>query len=202
MVFDAMGVIFEVGDDTNDLVVPFVRERNGRVSQGQINDLYRLASLGQITSEAFWRAVGLGAEYPQVENAYLNTCFTLDAEFKPVAARLAQAFKLGILSNDVKEWSSHLRARHGLDCFDAVAISGEVGYRKPDVKIYNAFLQMADASPEACVFVDDRTKNLNAANTLGFKTVYFQRKPPTEDFVPDSKVGSFHELETIAKHFC
>ena len=39
VVFDAMGVIFEVGDDTNDLLVPFVQEHH-RISKERINELY------------------------------------------------------------------------------------------------------------------------------------------------------------------
>lgn len=73
IVFDAMGVVFEVSDDTNDLLVPFVRERGGCESRERINELYRQASLGQMTSAQFWREISLGDEYPGIETEYLDT---------------------------------------------------------------------------------------------------------------------------------
>jgi len=36
IIFDAMGVIFEVGDDTNELLVPFVQERNREITREAI----------------------------------------------------------------------------------------------------------------------------------------------------------------------
>lgn len=32
IIFDAMGVIFEVGDDTNDLLVPYIQNKNNMIS--------------------------------------------------------------------------------------------------------------------------------------------------------------------------
>ena len=47
IIFDAMGVIFTVGDDTNDLLVPYILERNPQESREHINDVYIKASIGQ-----------------------------------------------------------------------------------------------------------------------------------------------------------
>jgi len=194
IVFDAMGVVFEVGDDTNDLLVPFVQQYHD-TSREHINELYIEASLGRITSEQFWRKVGLGAYYPNIETEYLNTRLTVDKDFRSVAARLGGRFCLGLLSNDVPEWSAHLRRRHSLDFFDAVVISGIVGYRKPDIRIYEIFLKQAKATPDSCILVDDRDRNLRAAKALGFKTIHFERTPDTGDFASDACIRSFSELE-------
>jgi putative hydrolase of the HAD superfamily len=53
------------------------------------------------------------------------------------------------------------------DLFDAVVISGEVGMRKPEERI---FLHAADAlglAPAQCVFIDDMEANVAAATDLG-----------------------------------
>jgi putative hydrolase of the HAD superfamily len=195
VVFDAMGVVFEVGDDTNDLLVPFVQQYND-TSRERINELYIEASLGRKTSEQFWREVGLGAYYPDIETEYLNTRLTVDKDFCSVAGRLADRFCLGLLSNDVPEWSAHLRRRYSLDFFDVVVVSGLVGYRKPDGRIYEIFLKQAKAAPDSCILVDDRYRNLRTAKELGFKTVHFERTPADAgDFAPDACIKSFSELE-------
>jgi HAD superfamily hydrolase (TIGR01549 family) len=193
VIFDAMGVIFRDGDDTNDLLVPFVRERNPDVSRETIDEVYRRASLGEITSRRLWEELGLGRDYPDVEDTYL-CLLKLDPAFKSTASALAGDFRLGLLSNDVSEWSARLRSVNGL-AFDAIAISGDLGCRKPSPEIYREFLEIAGATAAECVFVDDRPGNLAAAREAGFATVLFERQPATGDFVPDGRVTGFAQLE-------
>jgi len=50
IIFDVMGVIFEVGDDTNDLLVPYIQKRKDMISTEKINEMYTKASLGKILS--------------------------------------------------------------------------------------------------------------------------------------------------------
>jgi HAD superfamily hydrolase (TIGR01509 family) len=194
IVFDAMGVIFTVGDDTNDLLVPFVQARNSAVTRAAINEIYLRASLGEMSSGQFWDAVGLGRDYPDIEREYLDTRLTVDPDFMPVAGRLAGRFRLGLLSNDLAEWSAYLRRTRSLS-FDAVTISGDAGCRKPSPEIYRRFLAASGAAGDECVFVDDRLKNLAAAHALGFATVLFERNPERGDFAPDGRVAGFVELE-------
>lgn len=73
LILDAMGVVFTVGDDTNELLVPFIRQRTRGITREYINDMYLRATLGQMSSKEFWRRVGLGDDYPDVEKEYLDT---------------------------------------------------------------------------------------------------------------------------------
>ncbi len=197
IVLDAMGVVYTVGDDTNDLLVPFVQSRNPLISREAINEIYLRASLGEIPARRLWEEVGLGDRYPDIESLYLDDVL-VDPEFRPVAMRLARQFRLGLLSNDLAEWSRYLRARRGLG-FDAVTISGDVHCRKPSPDIYRHFLRASGARPDECVFVDDRVKNLVAAAEQGFRTIRFEREEPGPDdyaaFQPDARIASFGELE-------
>ncbi len=190
-----MGVIFTVGDDTNDLLVPFVQERNGKTSRDVVNEVYLRASLGKISSRQFWNEVGLGAGYPAVETEYLDAMLTIDDDFLKMAKGMMEKFSLGLLSNDVSEWSRYLRNKFGLDFFDIMVISGDIHCRKPTLGIYRHFLEEAKTQAEACVFIDDRCKNLSAARSVGMKTIHFARKRESGDFVPDASVVSFTELE-------
>jgi epoxide hydrolase-like predicted phosphatase len=58
------------------------------------------------------------------------------------------------------------------DLFDGVVISGEVGIRKPDPRIYAMGAEAVGLPPEACVFVDDLRGNLKPARELGMATVH------------------------------
>lgn len=58
------------------------------------------------------------------------------------------------------------------ELFDAVVISGEVGLRKPDPRIYRLALERVGvADPERAVFVDDAAPNVEAASALGIQAV-------------------------------
>ena len=55
---DAMGVIYPVGgdgDDVKNLLVPFIRKEGGSEDIGNIERLYLQASLGKLTAFQFWK---------------------------------------------------------------------------------------------------------------------------------------------------
>ena len=203
VIFDMMGVIFEVSDDVNDLLVPFIQRRDSSVSSEKINKLYRKASLGEISSYDFWSQLGFESEYPDIEKDYLDSCLKLDPEFLGIARSLKESYSLAVLSNDVKEWSSYLTGKFGLDkLFKVVVISGEVGYRKPGREIYTVLLDRIHESPSFCVLIDDRSKNLYTASQLGMKTIKFLREDVADDSSSDFGITSASQLpETVDRLF-
>ncbi|MCC6580225.1 MAG: HAD-IA family hydrolase [Phycisphaeraceae bacterium] len=200
IIFDAMGVIYPVCDDVNDLLVPYIHGLTRTVSTAQINDLYHRASLGRISSEQFWSQLGLAHRYPAVEHEYLSTRLRIDPLFLSTAEKLAERYPLAMLSNDVGIWSSFLRKRFHLDrLFALTIISAEVGLRKPDARIYELLLQRIGAAGGDCLFIDDRIKNLLPARKLGIQVVHFQRvagETSPEGETPFASINNFAELET------
>ena len=70
----------------------------------------------------------------------------------------------GLLSNS---WGNDY-PRDGWDeMFDVVVISGEVGMRKPEPRIFEHTVALLGLRPEECVFVDDLRHNIDAAVALG-----------------------------------
>ena len=198
--FDMMGVVFEVADDVNELLVPFIQERDSSVNSEKINEFYREASLGQISSYDFWSQLGFESEYPDIEKDYLDGCLKMDPEFVSIARSLVGSYSLAVLSNDVKEWSSYFRGKFGLNgLFKVVVISGEVGYRKPDRKIYTILLERIHESPSSCILIDDRSKNLYTASQLGIKTIKFCRDNVADDHSGDFEITSFSQLPEVAE---
>jgi epoxide hydrolase-like predicted phosphatase len=58
------------------------------------------------------------------------------------------------------------------DLFDATVISGEVGLRKPEPRIYAMGAEAIGLPAADCVFVDDLPGNLKPARALGMATVH------------------------------
>ena len=193
LLLDAMGVVFRVGDDVADLLVPFVRQRSD-VPRRVIEASYADATLGRMTSEGFWEAVGLASEYPAIEHDYLGRGFELNAGLQEALGALGGlSIRIGLVSNDVSEWSRHLRRMHDLERWlECVVISGDVGYRKPAAAIYETFVARASARAGDCVAVDDRAANLRAAASIGIRGILFGSGLSSDWAGP--RVESFSEL--------
>ncbi|MEV7807297.1 HAD family phosphatase [Microbispora sp. NPDC088329] len=119
---------------------------------------------------------------PPEANGLLARMF---AGFRPVEEmnemlRLARAAGFGtcLVSNS---WGDHY-AREGWEAvFDAVVISGEVGMRKPEERIFRHALGLLGLEPGQCVFVDDIEANILAARAIGLVGVHHSDPVATID---------------------
>ena len=58
-----------------------------------------------------------------------------------------------------------------LNEFDDMIISGKVGLKKPDKKIYQLALKKFDCILSQTLFIDDRPENTEAAQNLGMNII-------------------------------
>ena len=171
LVLDAMGVIYAVGDDVNDLLYPFIVEKGGTRDFTIVQENYHLASLGKIPAAAFWKAVGIA---PQLEDDYLQRFEITDGLLDFLKSIKSRGVEIWCLSNDLSEWSEKLRIRFGLvKYFRGFVISGDIGIRKPDPMIYQNLLNRLNVKANDVIFIDDNPKNLDAASRFGFTTILF-----------------------------
>ena len=170
LILDAMGVLYEAGDDVAELLVPFVG-RHGRtgLSAEAIDRDYVEASLGRMDTAAFWRRMGVD---PSLEDTYLAGHRLIDGTLEALPHLKQRYGRIACLSNDVASWSLKLRQRFGLESWiDHWFISGDLGLRKPSAEIYRLAADRLGVRPQEIVFVDDRPRNLEAARLVGFSTV-------------------------------
>jgi epoxide hydrolase-like predicted phosphatase len=78
--------------------------------------------------------------------------------------------RTGLISNS---WGT-TRYPHPLleELFDGIVLSGQVGIRKPALRIYELGAESIGLPPEQCVFVDDLPFNLPPAEELGMATIH------------------------------
>jgi len=172
LVLDAMGVLYEAGDDVAELLVPFIG-RHGRADllAEAIDRDYVEASLGRMDTDTFWQRMGVD---PALENDYLAGHRLIEGTLEALAELKPRHGRLACLSNDVSSWSLKLRRRFGLESWiDHWFISGDLGLRKPSAEIYRLAADRLGVRPQDVVFVDDRLRNLDAAKAVGFNTVLF-----------------------------
>jgi FMN phosphatase YigB (HAD superfamily) len=189
---DAMGVIYAEGDDGQNLLYPFIVEHGGCMDVREIIRIYNDASMGKISSKKFWQQIGLD---PALEDEYLaqhRLTEGLPAFLKSVADYKTEMW---CLSNDVSEWSVKLRIKFGLEpYFKGFIISGDTGTRKPDPAIFLTLLQKVNRDPCDLIFLDDRLRNIEAANSLGIQGILFNPAPEDSQGHTHTIVRNFAEL--------
>lgn len=171
LVLDAMGVIFSTADDVAELLIPFIGEHGGSTDRGLIESAYLEASLGRIEPADFWTRVDLDEN---LEDEYLGR-FSLSPGLLDLLALARQrALPVWCLSNDIGRWSRKLRRRFDIETLLAGAvISGDVGVRKPDAKVYRVLLRQSGFAAADLVLIDDRENNRRAARLLGIDSPPF-----------------------------
>jgi putative hydrolase of the HAD superfamily len=93
-----------------------------------------------------------------------------------IIERLAQADKvfLATLNNESRELNLHRIEKFGLRRYFSVFFSScYLGVSKPHPQIYQLALDLSQRQPEECVFIDDRSLNLECARRLGLHTIQF-----------------------------
>jgi len=93
-----------------------------------------------------------------------------------IIERLAQADHvfLATLNNESRELNLFRIEKFGLRQYFSVFFSScYLGVSKPHPQIYQLALDLSQRQPEECVFIDDRSLNLECARRLGLHTIQF-----------------------------
>lgn len=70
-------------------------------------------------------------------------------------------------------WPITVEAYPFLGDFEVTVVSGEVGFIKPDPRIFDVLTERTGMPAGSMVFIDDRADNVDAARQLGFQAVQF-----------------------------
>jgi putative hydrolase of the HAD superfamily len=143
---------------------------------GEINPIHALER-GECTVEEFERLLASriarrdGVQL--IAEGLLARMFAGSTMAAPMQAAVqavrAAGLRTGLLSNS---WGMADYPRHLFPgMFDVVVISGEVGMRKPEERIFRHAAGLLGLDPAECVFIDDIEVNVSAAKAIGMAAV-------------------------------
>ncbi len=160
--------------------------------------------------EAFHRLhhrLGMKVDAPQMEElvsccvAPFRKMFSVDGEAHRVITRLEKSgFRLGLVSNTFFPGiaiDDVLRREGLLERFPVRVYSSDVGYMKPDPRIFQAALQRLGVEAERTLFIGDRLdKDVKGPARLGMKTMLLVRSGtmPRGRVRPDYVVRGLSEI--------
>ena len=130
---------------------------------------------GQTYNEAFAAKLGMSLEAwlahkRREEQPNLELFRYIESDLKP-------HYKIGFLSNVGHGVIERLVPSELRALFDVDIRSANVGFQKPDPRIYQLALDRLGVSPEEAVFTDDHEEYLAGAEALGIKTVKYNDLP-------------------------
>ncbi len=96
-------------------------------------------------------------------------------EVREVLDELRPRYRLAALSDAQSAWAVPEMRMVGLDeYFYPIVVSGDLGYRKPDPRIFALALHRMHLPPENVVFVgNDMYRDIHGARQAGMRTVFF-----------------------------
>lgn len=84
--------------------------------------------------------------------------------------------------------------------FDAIVVSGEVGFGKPDPRIFSLTLDQLSVSPGAAVMVGDSLRrDVVGAQQAGLRAIWVNRAgaDPRDDVRPDAQIADLSQLRAV-----
>lgn len=153
----------------------------------------------ELLSEKLVRELGLDAQRGQrIADIFFHTSLAKAEASRQILGRLAQRFRLGIVSNFYGNLEQ-VCADTGIARHVQVTVdSAVVGFEKPDPRIFQAALSALDVKPEAAVFVGDSLpRDMQGARGLGMPHVYVAPEGAKACCPEDRVVGSVAELLEI-----
>ena len=114
---------------------------------------------------------------------------------------LSPKYQLGLLSNgpsDMQRYKIQVTGIGGY--FSEIIISGDVGYAKPDHRIFQLMLSRLGYPPENTFMIGNSLRSdISGAQAAGMKTVWLNRnnKPADQSVIPDIELADLGQLTTL-----
>lgn len=187
--------------------IPFAREHFPRTWETILNKHFHRFCQGEISiweqrrermREVFARPDFTDAQADSRYQVFIRAYQSLTCAFEDARPCLEQLRDqpLGIISNGAREQQIGKLERAGLDRFFSVLVfSEDVGFGKPDSRIFLEACRRAGEAPTRCVHVgDDVVADIHASQALGIRPVWVDRMGLNPAQLPARRITTLHEL--------
>jgi len=113
-----------------------------------------------------------------------------------------RGYKLGIITNTVTSREEHVRmALRRIDVekyFDVIVTSVDVGFNKPDERIFSTALKALKVKPEEAVMVGNRISvDILGGNRMGMKTILYKWNERYPEKISSSQEGPTRTITSL-----
>ena len=171
VLFDFFGVLYP--DTFWGLANMYLPVRTEQQQQ-KLHELIRKADTNIVDQSEFWQeAVELfSVSMEQLEKDRDSFGGVDQVLLERIKTLKQKGLKIGIISN---VGSGMVREVVGADTklFDALILSGDTGFVKPDPHVYELACEKLDLDADECVFFEDIPRNVRGAEAIGMKAAHY-----------------------------
>lgn len=106
--------------------------------------------------------------------AWRSRPFWIDQQVMDWLAAARRRMPVWLLTNQMDDFAEAMAGAGVLERMDGVINSADVGVPKPEPEIYRIAAGKVGVPLEHCLFIDDRSENIDAAAELGMTTVLYR----------------------------
>ncbi|UOR13630.1 HAD family hydrolase [Halobacillus amylolyticus] len=125
-------------------------------------------------------------------------CFTISQSTMSVVNAIKKQVKVAVITNgSTQRQKAKIMNTNLNSCFDIIIISEEVGFSKPDKRIFELALNKLDVQPESALFVGDNIeKDIGGCQNANINGIWFNPHMIKNDTVlkPYAEINSFDRL--------
>jgi putative hydrolase of the HAD superfamily len=157
------------------------------------NFIFNVYEIGSITLDEYLDTVIFNHPRDFVREDFKDFIYSTSYELPGMLAWLKEwkkdcGFRIISLNNEGKELNDYRVRKFKLhDAFDAFVSSCEVKMRKPDPGMWQLAMGIAQASPQQCVYFDDRMMFVTTAQKLGIRSFQHTSFETTKKILEDLK---------------
>ncbi|MDB5170940.1 MAG: HAD-superfamily hydrolase, subfamily variant 3 [Candidatus Saccharibacteria bacterium] len=170
IVFDCFGVL------TTDGWLPFKHKNFGQDQAllEQATDLNKQTNCGLLSYPDFMAQIaGLAGITAAEARRQIESNVANEPLFVYID-ELKQHYKIGLLSNAAANWLPDMFTPAQLASFDAIALSYETGFVKPDPRSYEIIAERLGVDMQECVLIDDQERYCTAAREAGMQAIWYR----------------------------
>ncbi|HTO57273.1 MAG TPA: HAD family hydrolase [Pseudomonadales bacterium] len=133
-----------------------------------------------------------------IATAFLDRTESAMTENRPVLARLAARFRLGVVSNFYGNVEGILAGAGFRPLLGAVIDSTVVGVSKPDPRIFAMAIERLDVPAAATLYVGDSLdQDIAPARAAGLRTAWVTKRTDAPAPPPDLRIATLSDLERL-----
>ena len=142
------------------------------------SDEYRDYMLGKISHVTFInnfiRMNNLDLNVEEFNSLFENDLKPMDG-MKELISSLRKNYKIALASNEGEALSKLRIEKSGVsEYISKIIISYKIKELKPSLNFFKKALEILDAKSKECVFIDDDSKNVESARSLGIYSILFK----------------------------
>jgi putative hydrolase of the HAD superfamily len=190
-IFDMFGVVVRW---SSDVVVPEWCSY-AKVSESEFRSStkpdFELCETGKISMQELWARIGkrYNVSPSELERIFIN-CFDEIARLDDAVVDIIRPLPVSMLSNQFPLHFELCRKKGWHNFFSKVFVSFELGFLKPDLRVYSFVAEKLGVKPSEIIFVDDKEENVDAAKKAGMNGIVFKNAVQLKSAL--SKFYKFH----------